>query len=134
MSLSTDTDDHECCDDDVPVDALDALYEDLAMYASKNPDSVIFEADRLWSISMVQKTHRWLAGLRRNLVMDEGPPAPVPDIRSQFLEMSREELIAALEQRAGEAGIRIVHPNLNHLSDSDLRRFVETLESQRSQS
>lgn len=121
--------------DDVPVDALDALYEDLALYASRNPDPEHDEAERLWATAMVGKTHRWLAGLRRDLVREEKTRAgPPPDVGSHPVEMTRGQLLASLEDLASEAGIRLVHSKLQHLSDGDLRRFLQTIDSQRRQS
>ena len=116
-------------DDDKPIDAIDALYEELALHAEEHGTST--PKDREWATQMRARTMQKLAALRRNLVPDVAPIKPRP-IRAEFLAMTRDALLARFEEisrRMGGGGVQVAHRHLKDLTDDDLRRVLETLES-----
>lgn len=115
-------------DDDKPVDALDAMYEDLALHAAEAGTAT--PADRAWATNMRERVMERLAAHRRALVPDV-VPRRAPPIRPSIVAMSREALLAAIDgitRRMGGA-VQIAHRHLKDLSDDDLRRVLETLET-----
>lgn len=115
-------------EDDKPVDALDAMYEDLARHAAE--EGTAAPADRAWAARMQERVMARLAAHRRALAPDV-TPRKAPPIRPSILAMSRDALLAAIEditQRMGGA-VQIAHRHLKDLSDDDLRRVLETLEA-----
>ena len=115
-------------DDDKPVDALDALYEDLAQYAADHGKPTA--KDREWAEGMRAKTLARLAEHRRNLVPDVKPTKARP-IRPELLAMSRDALLARFDEISRRMGgaVQVAHRHLKDLTDDDLRRVLETLES-----
>ncbi len=115
-------------DDDKPIDALDALYEALALQAEEHGSAT--PEDREWAARMRARTMDKLAAHRRALVPDVQPTKARP-IRAEFLAMSRDALLARFEEisRRVVGGIQVAHRHLTDLTDDDLRRVLETLES-----
>lgn len=113
---------------DKPVDALDALYEDLAQYASEHGDAT--PRDREWAARMRARTMEKLAQHRRNLVPDVAPIKARP-IRGELLAMTRDALLARFDEISRRMGgaVQVAHRHLKDLSDDDLRRVLETLET-----
>lgn len=115
-------------DDDKPVDALDALYEDLALYASEHGTAT--PKDKEWAARMRVRTMERVAEMRRNLVPDVEPIKARP-IRPSLLAMTRDALLARFDEISKRMGgaVQVAHRHLKDLSDDDLRRVIETLET-----
>ena len=115
-------------DDDKPIDALDAMYEDLAMYAAEHGTAT--PRDKQWADRMRARAAEQLAAHRRALV-----PEPIPvkarPIRAEFLAMTRDALLAKFDEISRRMGgaVQVAHRHLKDLSDDDLRRILETLET-----
>lgn len=115
-------------DNDKPIDALDAMYEDLARYAEEHGTDT--PKDKAWASHMRARTMEKLAAMRRNLVPDVAPIKPRA-IRPELLAMTRDALLARFEEisRRMGGGVQVAHRHLKDLTDDDLRRVLETLES-----
>ena len=115
-------------DDDKPVDALDALYEDLALYASEHGTAT--PKDKEWAARMRARTMEKVAAMRRNLVPDVEPIKARP-IRASLLAMTRDALLARFDEISHRMGgaVQVAHRHLKDLRDDDLRRVLETLET-----
>lgn len=115
-------------DNDKPIDALDALYEDMAMYASEHGTAT--PKDKEWAERMRARTLDRIAAMRRNLVPDVAP-IKAPPIRASLLAMTRDALLARFDEISRRMGgaVQVAHRHLKDLSDDDLRRVLETLET-----
>jgi hypothetical protein len=119
-------------DDDKPIDALDAMYADLALHQAKY--GVPTEADRMWAACLRLKAKLRIAECRRGLVSAAVLDATVPAIRPELLAMKRAELLALLDDIAARRDVQLFPRRLHKLSDDDLRRLLETLDPERSPS
>lgn len=119
-------------DDDEPIDALDAMYSDLAFHEAKH--GIPTEADRMWAACLRLKAKRRIAECRRSLVAAAVLDATVSAIRPELLAMQRAELLALLDDIAARRDIQLFPLRIRKLSDDDLRRLLETLDPERSPS
>lgn len=115
-------------DDDKPIDALEAIYEALALDAAEHDTDT--PKDKAWAARMRARTMEQIAAHRRNLVPDVAPIKPRP-IRPAILAMTRDALLARFEEISHRMGgaVQVAHRHLKDLTDDDLRRVLETLES-----
>jgi hypothetical protein len=114
-------------DDDKP-DALDAIYEALALDAEEHGTHT--PKDREWATRMRARAMEKLAAHRRALVPDVARTKARP-IRAELLAMTRDGLLARFQEISRRMGgaLQVSHRHLKDLTDDDLRRVLETIES-----
>ena len=112
------------------LEILDAIYDEAARLEAKEGKST--PEVRAWADGVRDDIQARLAELRRSLV----PTAPAPEsarpIRPSTLAMTRDMLLARLDEWAARLGgkLQIAHRHLSGLSDDDLRRLLDTIEEE----
>lgn len=110
------------------VEALDAVSYQLALAEAKEGKSPP-EDDR-WSRELGEQLKARLAEMRRNLLPAATVEAAKP-IPPALLELARDAVIAkitAITQAMGGA-LQYAHRDLSGLSDDDLRRLLDLIQS-----
>jgi hypothetical protein len=87
--------------------------------------------DERWSRALGQNLEARLAQLRRNLLPATAPIKKAKPIRKKWLELARDQLLAALAElsAAKTVAVQFAYRDLNGLSDDDLRRLLDLLDT-----
>jgi hypothetical protein len=87
--------------------------------------------DERWSRALGQKLEARMAQLRRNLLPTTAPIKKAKPIRKKWLALQRDQLLAAIaELSAGKTvAVQFAYRDLNGLSDDDLRRLLDLLDT-----
>jgi hypothetical protein len=114
-------------DDDTPIDALEAMYEDAALAAADDP-SQITPQDRAAADALRLNIEARIAERRRSFLPD-GKIKTARPIRPSYLAMGRQQLLTRLQELVQRLGpqLQIAHRKLTELTDNDLRRLLETI-------
>ena len=86
-------------------------------------------ADDRWSRELGDKLQARLAQLRRNLLPASAPIQRAKPIRAKWLELARDQLLAALAALSTSDGVQYAHRDLQGLSDNDLRQLLDLLDT-----
>jgi hypothetical protein len=87
--------------------------------------------DERWSRALGQKLEARMAQLRRNLLPATAPIKKAKPIRQKWIALQRDELLAAITQlsAAKTVAVQFAYRDLNGLSDDDLRRLLDLLDT-----
>jgi hypothetical protein len=106
---------------------LDELSYQAALAEADHGTST--RADDRWSRELGDKLQARLAQLRRNLLPAAAPIQKAKPIRAKWLELAREQLLAALAALSVDEGVQYAHRDLQGLSDNDLRQLLDLLDT-----
>jgi hypothetical protein len=109
---------------DKNLDVLEAIYNEAALIEAEDGESTAEE--RAWAKEVRGQLEKRVAAMRANLGHDTAK-SPTP-IRSKYLAMARDVLIATIEQFIVGGHVQVAHRNLSALSDDDLRRLLQSLD------
>jgi hypothetical protein len=118
-------------DDDTPIDALEAMYEDAALAAADDP-SQITPQDRAAADALRRRMAEPIAARRRSFLPAHVEIKRARPIRPSYLAMGRDQLLAALQEIIKRLGpeLQIAHRHLTELTDNDLRLTLETIDAE----
>ena len=87
--------------------------------------------DDRWSRALGQQLEARLAQLRRNLLPAAAPIKKAQPIRAKWLALARDQLLAMIAEitAAKGAAVQLAYRDLNGLSDDDLRRVLDLLDT-----
>lgn len=112
------------------TDILDDVYFEAAVVESECPKPRTPE-HRRWTRDVVESYRARIAELRRSRLPASVTPVKAKPIRASTLALGRDALLGRLAEilrtRSGE--VRYAHRNLKGLSDDDLRRMLDLLET-----
>jgi hypothetical protein len=114
-------------DNDNDSDMLDVLTREAALDEMKN--GVSTAADRKFAKDLVASYQSKIAEARRALVPEAAPVKKAPPIHPSLLGKARDALVAlfvAITEKLGPE-VQYAYRDLDHLSDDDLRRLIQTL-------
>ncbi len=108
---------------------LDRVTADAGLVAMEEPRSS--HEDREWARSIVTSMHARIAEERRKRLPAPTPARKAGPVRPALLAMPRDALVAMLAKLTDALGseVQYAHRNLDALSDNDLRRLIETIDS-----
>jgi hypothetical protein len=88
-------------------------------------------ADAAWSRELGDKLSARLAQLRRNLLPAAAPIQRAKPIRTKWLALTRDQLLARLTEltQALSGNVQYAHRDLQGLSDNDLRQLLDLLDT-----
>jgi hypothetical protein len=111
----------------------DDILEELAYQAAlaEEDDGSNAPEDDQWSRTMGQQLDARLAQLRRNLLPKSAPIKRAKPIRQKWLALARDQLLAAVAElsAAKTVAVQFAYRDLNGLSDDDLRRLLDLLDT-----
>lgn len=121
-------------DKDKNLEILDAIYNDAALVEAEHGKST--PEDQKWARGVRSNVQARLAEMRRNLTPAVEAPKKAKPIRAALLAMARDALIDRLTQLTMKMGgaVQYAHRHLAELSDDDLRRLIDTLDHEASDS
>jgi hypothetical protein len=111
------------------VEVLDAAYHEAALNeldrASTSPE------DRRWARFLVDSIQGQLAELRRAKLAEPAPITKGPPIRPSLSELDRSRLVHRLTEitESSNDSVQYAHRDLSALSDDDLRRLIDLIDS-----
>lgn len=110
-------------------DLLEEVAYQVALAEEEHGDSTA--EDDCWSRALGQQLEARLAQLRRNLLPATAPIKKAQPIRPKWLALKRDQLLAMIaEIRAAKGGaVQFAYRDLNGLSDDDLRRLLDLLDT-----
>jgi hypothetical protein len=110
-------------------DAVDAILHDAALADAERGRST--PQQKRIALQVRGAVQVRLAELRRGLLPAVEPPVKARPIPPSLLVLGRDALVARLEAltRARGGAIQYAHRNLAGLSDDDLRRLIDLLET-----
>ncbi len=116
-------------DDDKKLEILDAIYNEVALAEAESGTTT--PEDTAWARGVRTSVQARLAEMRRSLTPAAAPAKKAQPIRPSLLALGRDALVERLTQLTQKMGgaVQFAHRHLAGLSDDDLRRLVETLES-----
>lgn len=87
--------------------------------------------DERWSRALGQTLEARLAQLRRNLLPATAPIKKAKPVRKKWLALQRDQLLAAIAElsAAKTVAVQFAYRDLNGLSDDDLRRLLDLLDT-----
>ncbi len=112
------------------VEALDAVYHEAALLEARH--GIITPRQKKIAQRVKAQVEARLAEMRRTLLPQAAPPIKLAPIRPSLLALGRAALIARLDaiKRAGGTAVQYAHCDLQGLSDDDLRRMIDLLETE----
>ena len=110
-------------------DILDELSYQAALAEADHGTST--RADDRWSRALGEKLGARLAELRRNLLPAAPPMQRAKPIRTKWLELTRDQLVAKLTELTHAMGgaVQYAHRDLHGLSDNDLRQLLDLIDT-----
>jgi hypothetical protein len=109
------------------------ILEEVAYQAAlaDEEDGASTPQDERWSRSMGQLLDARLAQLRRNLLPKSAPIRKAKPIRQKWLALGRDRLLGAIAElsAAKTVAVQFAYRDLNGLSDDDLRRLLDLLDT-----
>ena len=110
-------------------DLLEEIAYQVALSDEENERST--SEDARWSRALGQQLEARLAQLRRNLLPAAVPVKKALPIRAKWLGLARDQLLALVaEIRAAKPdAVQFAYRDLNGLSDDDLRRLLDLLDT-----
>lgn len=108
---------------------LDILTHEAGLLAMDEDNST--EDDLRWAEQLVAATHAQIAEQRRRRLAQQVPIKKAPPLSARLLAMPRaalEALLASAVERLGP-DTQFAHRKLDTLSDNDLRRLIQTIET-----
>lgn len=105
---------------------LDELSYQAALAEADHGTST--RADDRWSRELGDKLQARLAQLRRNLLPASAPIQRAKPIRTKWLALARDQLLAALAVISAN-DVQYAHRDLQGLSDNDLRQLLDLLDT-----
>ncbi|HEY4177985.1 MAG TPA: hypothetical protein VGM90_14155 [Kofleriaceae bacterium] len=114
---------------DKNIDILDAVYNDAALVEAESGKST--PEDQRWARDVRSSVQARLAEMRRNLTPATEAPKKAKPIRPSLLAVGRDALLEKLTQLTTTmgGGVQYAHRHLGGLSDDDLRRLIDTLDT-----
>jgi hypothetical protein len=111
------------------LDVVDAIIHDAAMRDAEEGTST--PQQRRAEDAAHASIHARIAELRRSLLPAAGPPAQARPIRPALLALARDALLVRLETLTRTMGgaVQYAHRDLDQLSDDDLRRLIDLIET-----
>lgn len=93
--------------------------------ATSTPD------DRRWAREVVANAQARIAEMRRSRLPKAAPIKKAEPLRPALLAMSRDALVAMLSKLTDAWGpqVQYAHRDLDALSDNDLRRLIQTIDT-----
>lgn len=111
----------------------DDILEEVAYQAAlaDEEDERSTPEDEQWSRAVGQQLDARLAQLRRNLLPKSAPIKKAKPIRKKWLAMARDQLLAAVAELSASktVAVQFAYRDLNGLSDDDLRRLLDLLDT-----
>ena len=111
----------------------DDILEEVAYQAAlaEEEEGGSTPADDRWSRALGQTLEARLAQLRRNLLPTAAPIKKAKPIRQKWLALKRDQLLAAIAElsAAKTVAVQFAYRDLNGLSDDDLRRLLDLLDT-----
>lgn len=119
---------------DKNLEILDAIYNDAALVEAEEGKST--PEDQRWARDVRSNVQARLAEMRRNLTPAATPVKKAKPVRPSLLAMGRAALIERLSQLTLKMGgaVQYAHRHLAELNDDDLRRLIDTLDPEPSDS
>jgi hypothetical protein len=110
-------------------DILDEVSYQAALAEADHGNST--RADDRWSRELGEKLAARVAELRRNLLPAVAPIERAKPIRTKWLALRRDELLAKLDEltRAMSGAVQYAHRDLQGLSDNDLRQLLDLIDT-----
>jgi hypothetical protein len=110
--------------DEKKLDALEAAFHDAALADAEADDATPEEKE--WAKQFHARVDAQLADMEKNLAPSAAPAKP---IRPSLLALTRDALLAKLEQLVSVGRLQVAHRKLSTLSDDDLRRLIQSATS-----
>ena len=120
-------------EEDRDIRTLDIITHEVGLLEMN--DGARSKDDERWAAAVAANMHARIAEYRRSRLPKTVPIKKAAPITERLLAMSRavlETLLASLVEKAGPQA-QFAHRHLDTLSDNDLRRLIQTIETHTNQ-